>query len=51
VATVADLKSLFPNFGEHAHRAAQELVDQAPVLSREQLDSIWDVIVGGGDRG
>jgi hypothetical protein len=46
-----DLKSLFPNLGERAHEVSQELVDRAPALSREQLDSILAVITGGGDRG
>jgi len=46
-----NLRALFPNLDEDAHRVAQELVDRAPALSREQLDSIRAVIVGGGDRG
>jgi hypothetical protein len=46
----ADLGALFPTLDEDAHRLAKELVERAPALSHEQLDSIRAVIVGGGDR-
>jgi hypothetical protein len=45
----ANLRALFPTLDEDAHRLAKELVDRAPALSREQLDSIR-VVIAGGDR-
>jgi hypothetical protein len=41
-----NLSALFPTLDEDTHRLAKELVDRAPALSREQLDSIRAVIAG-----
>jgi hypothetical protein len=38
------------DFAELLDWVSQELLDQPPALSREQLDSIRAVIVDGGDR-
>ncbi len=49
-AREADPPALFPNLEENTRRITRELVDRAPALSREQLDSIRAVITGGGQR-
>jgi hypothetical protein len=47
---VADLRALFPTLDEDTRRVANELVNRAPTLSREQLDSILAAIAGGDAR-
>jgi hypothetical protein len=51
VIPVAELRSLFRHLDEKTHEVAPKLVDHAPALSREQLDAIRAVILGGGGRG
>jgi hypothetical protein len=45
-APVADLRALFPTLDEDTRLVAEELVDHAPALSREQIESILAVITG-----
>jgi hypothetical protein len=43
----ADVRALFPSVDDNVHCLARELVNRAPALSREQLDSIHALIAGG----
>ncbi|MFD0450331.1 hypothetical protein ACFQZK_05080 [Rhodococcus aetherivorans] len=45
-----DLRAMLPNIDEKTYRAAKELVERAPRLSQEQLDSIQAVLAGGDRR-
>jgi len=43
----ADVRALFLNLDENINCPAQDLVDHAPSLSREHVDSIQTLIAGG----